>query len=145
MTPAEIRVELQRRAGDIVPVTAYWIEGIVHGHHEEAHSFCESCAEKLAEKGGKVRLDAVEGGGLRWCSECEALLDYRIDSVGGADGEITHHEDTHPTKPLHWAELLLAMAEIPPEDWRTAEDRPVEPSPLWARVEKILSRAKETG
>lgn len=140
MTPAEIRAELQRRAGDIRPVTGYWIDGIVHDDFEEADSFCETCAEKLAEKGGQVVRDGDAGDGLRWCSECDTLLDRRIVGAVDVEVEIAHHEETPPTKPKHWAELLLAMAEIPPEDWREAKDGPVEPSPLWERVEKILEK-----
>lgn len=143
MTPAEIRAELQRRAGDTRPVTAYAIDGIVHDAHEDADSFCEPCAETLAEKGGEVVLDDSEGDDLRWCSECGALLDWRIVGTEGVINEIAHHEETPPTKPEHWAELSLAMAEIPPEDWRTAEDGPVDPSPLWTRVERILMATEE--
>ena len=140
MTPTEIRAELQRRAGDVRPVTAYAIDGIVHDNFEEADSFCEACAEKLAENGGKVVRDDPEGDSLRWCPECDALLDRRLVDAVDVDVEIEHHEETPPTEPKHWAELLLAMAEIPPEDWRTAEDEPVKPSPLWERVEKILEK-----
>lgn len=143
MIPAEIRAELQRRAGNIRPVTAYAVDGIVHNVHEDADSFCEPCAEKLAKKGGVVRLDDDEGDSLRWCAECEALLDRRIVYVEDVETEIAHHEEIPPTEPEHWAELLLAMAAIPPEDWRTVEGEPVEPSPLWARVERILMATEE--
>jgi hypothetical protein len=145
VTPAEIRAELQRRAGNIQPVIAYAIDGIVHDHHKEADSFCLDCAEKIAEAGGTIVEDDDEGDGLRWCRECDALLDWRIIGTEGVIEEIDHYEEKPPSEPAHWADLLLAMAEIPPEDWRGPEDEEVESSPLWARVEAILMKSKATG
>lgn len=141
MTPAEIRAELQQRAGDIGPMIAFAIIGIMHNDYEEADSFCLLCAEKLAERGGEIVRYDVEGDYLRWCRECSALLDWCIVGIEGVVEEIGRYEETPPSEPAHWAALLQAMAEIPPEDWRSPSDPPVEPSPLWARVEAILKKA----
>lgn len=136
MTPEQIRAELSRRAAGIVPRVAFWIEGL-DPPDGEALDFCETCAD---ERGGgeEVRRDFyTDSDILRWCDGCSALLEYRIGQEE-AEEAVAHFEAEPPTEPKHWAELLLAMAEVPPEDWRTPSDPPVEPSPLWMRVQALL-------
>lgn len=142
MTPTEIRAELQRRAESIAPVTAFYVESLNTVRHDEASSFCEACAEKLAGD-LQVRRDDVEGDQLRWCEECGALLDWRLVNEDSAAEAIEHFESKPPAVPTEWAELLLAVAEVAPGDWGVAwraeglTVADVEPSPLWARVEAL--------
>lgn len=141
-----IRAELQRRAGEIKPVAAWYIEGLDHPEHPslgEQSSFCEACARRLATKGDSVRRELCsDSDTLRWCEVCGALLDFRLVSEDEVEAELRCWEETPPSEPLHWAELLQAMAEVAPQDWREPSDPPVEPSPLWSRVEAILRRAE---
>lgn len=137
-TQAEaIRTELSRRASGVIALRAHFIEDF-EPPDGETNDFCEPCAQERAGALEVRREPNSDSDSLRWCEGCGALLDYRIGPEGAED-EVRHFEEKPPTEPAHWAELLHAMAEVPPEDWRVPTDQPVAPSPLWARVEALLA------
>jgi len=140
MTSAQvetIRAELRRLAGDAVALRAHFIEDF-EPPDGEARDFCEACAQERAGELEVRREYNSDSDILRWCEGCGTLLDFRIGPED-AEEEVGHFEATPPTEPAHWAELLRATAEVPPEDWREPTDPRVEPSPLWARVEALLT------
>ncbi|HZL94053.1 MAG TPA: hypothetical protein VFB99_10430, partial [Vicinamibacterales bacterium] len=105
----------------------------------EALDYCWPCAQDVAGD-LEVRADLnVDSDALRWCDGCGALLAYRIGPEE-AEAEVGHFERTPPSKPTDWAELLHAMAEVPPEDWR---DPPVGESQLWDRVRALLAETRD--
>jgi hypothetical protein len=141
VTPAEIRVELARRAGGIVPLPAHYLEDpdpeVVIG---DVRDFCRPCAFAAAGNLDVRREQNSDSDVLRSCDACGALLDYRVGPEDAAE-EIEGWEESPPRTARDWAELLHAMAEVPPEDFREPGDPPVDPSPLWARVEALLTRS----
>jgi hypothetical protein len=137
--PVALRAELKRRAAGIEPKWTYWIEGF-EPPYGEGKNFCEPCAIAAAGDLDVSRELNPDAHTLRFCEGCAAMLDGRIGPEE-AQGEVEHFETRPPTTREHWAELLQALAEVPPEDFRRPTDPPVEPSLLWARVAAILARS----
>lgn len=143
MTAQEIRARLARLAGGVAPKAAHYIEDF-DPPDGEATDFCEPCAEERAGHRRVCRESNHDSDMLRWCADCGALLDFRIGPEEAAV-EVARFEAEPPTEPRHWAELLHAMAEVPPEDWRGPGDPQVPPIPLWARVQALLAAHGATG
>lgn len=136
MTPAEIRAELTRRAAGIKPLPAHYVEDF-EPPDGECRDFCEPCARAAAGRLRVRRETNADSDFIRCCEACGALLDYRVmpEDVGE---EVERWEETPPRTASDWAELLQAMAEVEPADFREPGD-PVEPDPLWARVAALLT------
>ena len=132
-----VSAELSRRAAGVVPQPAHHVDGF-DPPDGESKDFCEPCAEAVAGDLEVRREFNSDSDTLRWCETCGTLLGYRIGPKQ-AEQEIVHFATRLPTTPGHWAELLHAMAEVPPEDFREQGDPPEEPSPLWARVSALLA------
>lgn len=137
MTPAEIRAELTRRAAGIVPQPAHYIEDF-EPPDGECRDFCEPCARAVAGRLRVRREPNADSDFIRCCETCGALLDYRV-MPEDVEEEIERWEEKPPRAASDWAELLQAMAEVEPADFREPGDPPVEPSLLWARVAALLT------
>jgi hypothetical protein len=137
--PDAIRAELARRAAGVAPQPPHYIEDF-EPPYGEAKDFCEPCAVNAASDLEVLQEFNSDSDVLRWCEGCGALLSFRIGPEE-AEEWIEGFEVQPPSTSAQWAELLQAVAEVPPEDFRELDDPPVEPSLLWARVEAILRRS----